>query len=252
MFCKSLFFVVLFIRTSKSEETLQPLIHNGIPAQEGSFPYQVSIRYKISDWHLCGGAIIAEQWIATAKHCIEESQPGDLQIYVGSIYKDHGGVYYDIERLIPYPGDYWILEQDFGLIQVNEKIRFNDFTQPISIAAEYWDFQPDDRVNVSGWGVNEKQESPNQLHYTETFLDYSIICLIIFPLYANDAIVCTQKFQPGNACYGDSGGPLVRKGKLVGVVSGGWKCSTGYHSVYSKVHYYQNWINSQMQRFSKP
>ena len=46
-------------------------IIGGIEAEEGDFPYQVSLRLLRGN-HFCGGSIISNQWILTAAHCFKE------------------------------------------------------------------------------------------------------------------------------------------------------------------------------------
>ena len=46
-------------------------IVGGIETEIHEFPWQVGIRYNWGSPVWCGGAIIAQQWILTAAHCIE-------------------------------------------------------------------------------------------------------------------------------------------------------------------------------------
>lgn len=51
-------------------------IVGGKNAPFGRWPWQVSVRrtsfFGFSSTHRCGGAIINENWIATAGHCVDE------------------------------------------------------------------------------------------------------------------------------------------------------------------------------------
>ena len=63
----------LFPRPSDLPETR---IVGGKNAAFGAFPWQVSVRrtsfFGLSTTHRCGGALLNEQWVATAGHCVDE------------------------------------------------------------------------------------------------------------------------------------------------------------------------------------
>ncbi|KAM7285482.1 hypothetical protein ISCGN_032415 [Ixodes scapularis] len=69
-------------------------IVGGEDAQPLEFPWQISLQQILrpgGDWqHVCGGAIINEQYIATAAHCVEDDpSPSTYRVKVGeyNLYK---------------------------------------------------------------------------------------------------------------------------------------------------------------------
>lgn len=53
--------------------TAELKIVGGREAEEGAWPWQVSLQYYSTEaglWgHTCGGVLIQEQWVVTAAHC---------------------------------------------------------------------------------------------------------------------------------------------------------------------------------------
>lgn len=72
----------------------------------------------------------------------------------------------------------------------------------------------------------------------------------------DDRVLCAGYSNGGmDACQGDSGGPLMYAKVdgnniifyLIGVVSYGYKCAeAGYPGVYSRVTYFMDWIQSNI------
>ncbi|XP_035663338.1 acrosin-like [Branchiostoma floridae] len=53
-------------------------IVNGQDAGHGEFPWQISLQYSpfflIPKQHLCGGTLIAKNWVLSAAHCFMQSK----------------------------------------------------------------------------------------------------------------------------------------------------------------------------------
>lgn len=63
--------LVVFIISGAITERITPeKVLGGSDAQDGQFPYQVSLR--IGGSHVCGGTIISDNFILTAAHCVEK------------------------------------------------------------------------------------------------------------------------------------------------------------------------------------
>lgn len=52
-----------------SDDLVQPYILGGSLSYNGQWPWTVAL--KVGNSFLCGGTLIADQWVVTAAHCVE-------------------------------------------------------------------------------------------------------------------------------------------------------------------------------------
>lgn len=97
-------------------------------------PYFASILYRND--HLCGASIISDEWIISAAHCYVDSIPSNYKIKTGSSRKSKAGIIRKVEKLIKHPQyDGSTLNNDFMLIKLAQKIKFNRQHKAIPLAA---------------------------------------------------------------------------------------------------------------------
>lgn len=137
-------------------------IYGGQEAEVGQFPYQISLRKKTIQgfMHYCGGAILSDQFILTAAHCILKD-PKEFGIIVGAHRRDsdlHGKTH-KIKTWVRHQNfSSTYMKNDIGLIQLEKPIEFDKFTAPIKVSHEFIDGGVD--AIVSGWGrTNVKTKS---------------------------------------------------------------------------------------------
>lgn len=142
-------------------------IVNGHDAQDGQFPYLVSIHMRVEKEryrHNCGGAVLNSRWILTAAHCTTRVNLDEIYIFAGSFDLHHNGYKYNIGRVVNHP-DYnstgSIGDHDISLLYTTEAMRFNRFVQPIALPTT--DVGVDVPVTVAGWGMTGTGPASNSL-----------------------------------------------------------------------------------------
>lgn len=80
-------------------------IVNGRIASPGEFPHQISLQFK--GQHICGGALISDQHVVTAAHCLNEfinrrKLIEDLKVITGAFYSIDDGQENDVKYLMQY------------------------------------------------------------------------------------------------------------------------------------------------------
>lgn len=141
----------IHVQHDKSVTEVTGRIIGGTEADQGQFPYQVSLRDEYG--HFCGGSIISNRWIMTAQHCVVgiELFLDVMRIVTGAHHSVIGGNEYLIDRVVSHPEyDSDTLQNDISLLRTSSEIVFGDRVAVISFS--------NDRVGAgvttrtSGWG----------------------------------------------------------------------------------------------------
>ncbi|KAK5640981.1 hypothetical protein RI129_009528 [Pyrocoelia pectoralis] len=231
---------------------LYPRIINGEPAAEGQFPWQVANRFKtFMGTSFCGGSLISDSWVLTAAHCVVNAY--SFEITLGSLSskgKEGGSLVVVTKNGFPHElYDPFTLNNDVGLINLEQKIEFTDTIRPIQLGKEY--VADNAGLTVSGWGKTSDESSAVSpiLNFVELTTISNAACRDIYSSSITESVVCCSGKDLKTTCNGDSGGPLIQiqeNGTAihVGVVSfvhiAG--CASGYPSGYSRTSSYGEWI----------
>jgi Trypsin/Proprotein convertase P-domain len=184
------------------DPTIGPLVVGGQPATE-AYPFATSLQTNGGS-HFCGAALIRANWLATAKHCVEDETPSSMQVRVGSINRTSGGTVVRVSRIVLHPSG----ASDVAVIQLSSSVPY----EPIPIA----DTVPiGSAIRLLGWGATCDPCNvplPTILQQLDTTVLADSRC-------GTGAVeLCVSNVDGWRgACYGDSGGPAVIR------VNGAWR-----------------------------
>ncbi|XP_043853116.1 kallikrein-8 [Dromiciops gliroides] len=214
----------------------QPCVPHSQPWQAGLFQ---GVRL------LCGGVLVAPQWILTAAHC----QKPKYTVHLGqhNLQKPDGSEQeIKVDRFIPHPchNSSNNNRHDLMLLRLRKSVNVNSKVKPIELPSQCP--QPDQKCLVSGWGTttSPRENFPETLICAELNIWSQDQCEEAYPGKISDGMVCAGDNAGVDTCQGDSGGPLVCEGVLQGITSwGADPCGTvNKPGVYTSVCRYTEWI----------
>ncbi|XP_014615268.1 PREDICTED: chymotrypsin-2-like [Polistes canadensis] len=225
-----------------------PKIVGGLPAEEGQYPHQASLRYK--DKHFCGGSVLNKRWILTAAHCLAGLEASNITVVLGTNTLNKGGDMYQANVTIAHEEyDPRKVKNDIGLIKLDKDIEFTEKVKPINLPIENYQ-KTDNYVTLSGWGrTSYPGYSPNELQHIKLRVIDQKKCatmVVITRIPVTDSNICTLNQFGQGACHGDSGGPLINGDEQIGIVSWGIPCARNLPDVFTRVFNYLDWIKSHI------
>ncbi|XP_066591873.1 chymotrypsin-2-like [Prorops nasuta] len=228
-------------------------LHRGSVAVNHEFPYMVGIMYN--NQFFCGGALISNQMVLTAAHCVH---PLTTDMYGGNnvrIITGSNSYYYGGQS--HYPVKYYYHPRwnrqlsmntentqwnfDIGMIKLAAPIQITAYQRPISLPQG----PPPTHTyaKVTGWGLTEYGSPSTYLRKLDLRLIPTDTCQRYIPYQLHAHHICTYRSVGVGTCNGDSGSPLVHNNIIIGVVSGGFPCAKGVPDVFTSVYHMRNFIN---------
>ncbi|KFO84334.1 Ovochymase-2, partial [Buceros rhinoceros silvestris] len=235
------------------------MIIGGEEAVPHSWPWQVSV--QVSDEHVCGGAVLAKEWVVTAAHCFSARELyKDLWMVVTGLHDLTEEEYRQkrsVKKYLIHPSfNQTTMDSDIALLRLAEPLEFNQYVRPVCLPAGEEAAQPSRLCVVTGWGARGRdREKGRKLHQLEVpilALDTCQSYYVNLPRSVTRRMICAGfPLEEGkDSCTGDSGGPLVCPSEdnlgfytLHGITSWGLGCGRkSYPGVYTNVGVFVDWI----------
>ncbi|XP_050956031.1 coagulation factor VIIi [Labeo rohita] len=240
----------------------------GIHCPRGHCPWQVLIDYNGES--LCGAALLDDNWVVTAAHCVHHKDIKRLKVITGDHdldVMDGSEEAYNVARVVIHENyDPVSLDSDLALLQLSEEAKRSAYAVPVCLPTPQLAQGELEAVRfhaLSGWG---KRTVGDNIHPSKgleapsssTLQRQAVPLLPAAQCAAKSGVnVTANMFCAGYAeggkesCRGHDGSPLVTRydgtSFLTGVVSWGKGCDQpGYYGIYTKVANFLKWLETVM------
>ncbi len=236
-------------------------IVGGQPAEPGEWPWQVLVR---PGSYLCGGTLIATEWIVTAAHCLFDEKhtlfaPSAIKVTLGEHdrTKTEGTeqLFAIAEVIVHDQYDPWTNNNDIALLRLAVPVNVTPTIYPLALLTA------DDESTlaavgtaamVTGWGTMEEGgNAATTLMEVAVPLVSNAQCNESYGMITANMICAGYETGGKDSCQGDSGGPLVVPDdqggwRLAGVVSFGNGCArANFYGVYTRLSRFVAWIEAE-------
>uniref|UniRef100_A0A669D2U4 trypsin n=1 Tax=Oreochromis niloticus TaxID=8128 RepID=A0A669D2U4_ORENI len=241
------YFLLLFVLSGADSSR----IIGGRDAAPHSLPYMASV--QLQGRHLCGGALVREDFVLTAAHCETRGIP-TVVLGVDSLTgTEPTKQQFLVVKSFPHPG-YDGHKNDIMLLKVRTTAVSFSFSKYFSLseAVQVISLKPGTLNQISqcitaGWGdIGDNNTLPKTLQEVNvTTLPHRICERRWGQVPITQSMVCgVGSHSLQGFCSGDSGGPLVCDGDAAGVISfSGRRCGDPQTpDVYTRISSFRAWI----------
>ncbi|KAM9592467.1 hepatocyte growth factor-like protein isoform 3-T3 [Trichechus inunguis] len=224
-----------------------------IGGQPGNSPWTVSLRNR-QGHHFCGGSLVKEQWVLTARQCFSSCHVPLLgyEVWLGMMFQNPQPGEPDLQRvpvakMVCGPSDSQLV-----LLKLEKPVTLNQRVALICLPPERYVVPPGTKCEIAGWGDTKGTGNDMVLNVASLRVISNQECNVKHRGRVRESEMCTSgPLVPVGACEGDYGGPLACLTHdcwvLEGIIIPNRVCARPrWPAIFMRVSMFVDWIHKVM------